>query len=129
MLTLIAVIDTLCGALAEWRPGGLEPRRARRRALAPVGLALVAVTAPIAWNPGWIGVLDLLFGSGLFMLGALIATLAVGWGLGPRALREQLAPGLATGPARWLTGWIRWVVPAALTAILAGFLWSTLTGQ
>jgi NSS family neurotransmitter:Na+ symporter len=129
MLTLIAVIDTLCGALAEWRPRGLEPHRARRRALVPVGLALVAVTAPIAWNPQWIGVLDLLFGSGLFMLGALVATLAVGWGLGPRALREQLAPGLADGPARWLANWIRWVVPTALTAILAGFLWSTLTGH
>lgn len=121
MLTLVAALDTVSGALAD-----LGPRHSRRRWLWIVTAAVCAVMLPIGLNPHWIGVLDLVFGSGMFMLGALLAVLAVGWGLGKAVAREQLGRGLPPGLARLAVIWVRFVVPAALAAILIGFLVSTL---
>ena len=53
---------------------------------------------------------------------ALLAILAVGWGLGKVKLHEQLAAGLPAPLGRLATAWVRYVVPASLAAILAGFL-------
>ncbi len=122
MLTLVAALDTVSGALAD-----LTPRIRRRSWLWIVTAAAAAVMLPIGLNPESIGVLDLVFGSGLFMLGALLAVLAVGWGLGADA-REQLARGLPPVLAPVVTAWVRFVVPGSLAAILVGFLYATLTG-
>ena len=83
---------------------------------------------PIAMNPHWIGTLDMVFGSGMFMLGALLAVIAVGWGLGKTATLAQVGPGLSPWAGRFMTWWIRYVVPAALAVILIGFIISKLTG-
>ncbi len=123
MLTLVAALDTVSGALAD-----VAPRGRRRHWLWIVTSAACAVMLPIGFNPQWIGVLDLVFGSGLFMLGALLAVLAVGWGLGKAVTREQIGRGLPPGLAWLATAWLRFIVPAALAAILVGFLLSTLGG-
>ncbi len=120
MLSIIAAVDTVASALSD-----LTDRRFRRRHwLWAVGALACAVMFPIAMNPHWIGMLDLAFGSGMFMIGALVAVLAVGWGLGAAATRAQVAPGLSGSLQGWMTWWIRirWVVPAALAAILVGFI-------
>jgi len=121
MLTLVAALDTVSGALAD-----LTPRVHRRRWLWIVTTAACTVMLPIGLNPEWIGMLDLVFGSGLFMLGALLAVLAVGWGLGRSTASVQLATGLSPATARLATAWVRCGVPAALAVILGGFLISTL---
>lgn len=123
MLTIIAVIDTLIGSLDDLT----GPAFGRRRLLYLVAIVVGVVMLPIAFNPGWIGTLDLIFGSGMFMVGALVAVLAVGWGLGKATTASQLASG-GLNPI-WvpvLVFWVRYVVPAALAAILVGFLISTL---
>jgi NSS family neurotransmitter:Na+ symporter len=122
MLTLVAALDTVSGALAD-----VTPRVSRRRWLwATAGLAM-AVIVPIALNPHWIGTLDLVFGSGMFMLGALLAVLAVGWGLGAVSARVQFVAGLPPALGRFVSAWVRYVVPATLAAILLGFLLDSLT--
>ena len=125
MLTLVAALDTVSGALADLT----GPRWNRRRWLWTTALVACAVMLPIGLNPESIGILDLVFGSGMFMLGALLAILAVGWGLGAATARAQLGSGLSPGLASFATFWVRFVVPTALTAILVGFLISTLTGS
>jgi NSS family neurotransmitter:Na+ symporter len=123
LLSIIASIDTIAGALSD-----LTGRKFKRRQwLWTVGLLSAVVMLPIALNPEWIGVLDLVFGSGFFMLGALLAVLAIGWGLGKAKLKEQVSQGLSPGLAKWMAWWIRYVVPMALTAILIGFLYSTVS--
>ena len=81
---------------------------------------------PIGFNPQSIGTLDLIFGSGMFMFGALLAVLALGWGLGVDVARSQLAVGLPPWAATLLTIWVRYIVPLSLMAILLGFLYSNL---
>ncbi len=124
MLTLVAALDTVSGALADVAPRG--GRGERGAWLWIVTGAAMLVMLPIGLNPHWIGVLDLVFGSGLFMLGALLAVLAVGWGLGKAVLLAQVGVGLGPRAAAAVAAWLRWVVPAALGAILFGFLFSTL---
>jgi NSS family neurotransmitter:Na+ symporter len=122
MLTIIAVIDTIVGALDDLT----GPALTRVRLLKLVGVALCTVMLPIAFNPQWIGTLDMVFGSGMFMLGALVAVLAVGWGLGKATVAQQLAGGMHPKLVPVLVFWVRYVVPTALAAILVGFLYSTL---
>lgn len=135
MLTLIAALDTVSGALAQLASnradatGTLTERATgnhRRRWLWGVSGAGCLVMTPIGFNPHWIGVLDLVFGSGMFMLGALLAVLAIGWGLGARTTLEQLTVGLPGWAARLATIWVRFIVPLSLGAILAGFLYNNL---
>lgn len=122
MLTIFSVLDTIAAGLADL--GG--PSRGQWMHI--TGVSAILAMAPVAWNPQWIGVLDLVFGSGMFMVGALVAVLALGWGLGAAVTRAQLSIGLSASLAGFLAAWIRWVVPAALAAILAGFLINTLLG-
>jgi len=122
MLSIIAAVDTVASALSDLTSHRFD----RRHWLWTVGALACGVMLPIAMNPQWIGVLDLVFGSGMFMVGALLAVLAVGWGLGSAVARAQVGPGLAGGLQDWMTWWIRWVVPAALATILGGFLISTI---
>lgn len=122
MLTLVAALDTVSGALADF-----TPRVSRRRWLWAVAGVAMAVIVPIALNPHWIGTLDLVFGSGMFMLGALLAVLAVGWGVRALGAREQLVLGLSPAAGRFADAWVRFILPATLAAILLGFLIDTLT--
>ncbi|HSL82594.1 MAG TPA: hypothetical protein VLF66_07440 [Thermoanaerobaculia bacterium] len=68
---------------------------------------------------------DLTFGSGFQTLGALLAVLAVGWGMGRAAALRELAGASAPGGAGFwmvlLHAWLRWVVPLAILAV--GLWW------
>ena len=64
----------------------------------------------------------------MFMVGGLLAVLALGWGLGQTVIREQLGGGLSPRMTNWLVWWLRYVVPVALVTILAGYIISV-TGK
>lgn len=121
VLTIVAAFETIIAALADYS----GERFSRDGWIWVIGICLIAVMLPIGLNPQVIGTLDLVFGSGLFMFGCLMAVIGVGWGLGKAALRAQVALGLSNRTADWLTFWIRWVVPLALVAILGGFILTT----
>jgi len=122
VLTIVAAFEATIGALHDYS----GDRCSRTRWTLIIGVALVAVMLPTAFNPQIIGTLDLIFGSGMFMFGSLMAVIALGWGLGKAVLRTQIALGLGPTMTNFLTIWIRYVVPAVLFAILAGFILSSL---
>lgn len=135
MLTLVAALDTVSGALAQLasnrKAAADKAENAqfkvdgnRRLWLWGVTAAGCLVMTPIGFNPHWIGVLDLVFGSGMFMFGALLAVLAIGWGLGAKATQAQLIVGFPPWAAGLVTLWIRFIVPLSLGAILGGFIYS-----
>lgn len=124
VLSAIATFAAIAHGLKEI-PG---VRLSRRRVLQLLGLASLVAMLPIAYNPHWIGTLDLLFGSGMFIVGALMAVIAAGWGMGSKRLHRQIQSGLGPRSAVMVTLWIRYVLPLVLGAILAGYLVSIISG-
>ncbi len=125
MLSVIATFDAIIGSLADLTRG----RLARGAWTVLVTAAVAAAMFPIAHHRHWIGTLDLVLGSGMFMLGSLLAVVGLGWGLGKATTALQVSPGLPPRLAAWLVGWIRWIVPLALTAILGGFIYANLAAS
>lgn len=115
LLSIMAPLEAIVKGLENH--AGISIRR--RTLIILISSALLLLMAPIAWHPEWIGPLDLIFGSGMFMLGALLTVIGTGWCLARQVLIHQL------GPGRWRNGiifWLRWVVPLALSAILIGHI-------
>lgn len=122
MLSIICTFDAIITGLADLT----GDRFSKEKWMITVGLVVSAVMFPIAMNPHWIGTLDLIFGSGMFMLGSLMAVIGLGWGLGEVTIRTQVRFGLSPRMEDWMTWWIRYVVPVALAVILFGFIYSKL---
>lgn len=118
LLSIVCTLDAIIGGLA----GLTGERFGRDQWTWVVTISIAVIMFPIAMNPESIGVLDLIFGSGMFMLGGLLAVIALGWGLGKSAIREQLGHHLSPLMATWLSWWLRFVVPLVLFVILAAYL-------
>ncbi|MCZ6898677.1 MAG: sodium-dependent transporter [Bacteroidetes bacterium] len=87
-----------------------------------VMLAIAIILIPIAMDPSIIGVLDLIFGSGMQVLGSLLVILAVAWGQ-KRANMLTSIFGVETKP--WHTlyyYWVKWALPAVLLSVLIGYI-------
>ena len=94
------------------------------KTLAILGPAQALIMLPSALNPAIIGQLDLVFGSGMQVLGSGVAMIAVGWGLGRSTLLRQVFGDAGSGGwlPRTFAVWIRWVVPAAMALTLMLYL-------
>jgi NSS family neurotransmitter:Na+ symporter len=94
------------------------------KTLAILGPAQALIMFPSALRPAIIGPLDLVFGSGMQVLGSGVALIGVGWGLGrAKLLGQVLGNAKAVGLLpRTLSVWIRWVVPSALALTLVLYL-------
>ncbi|MEM9531264.1 MAG: hypothetical protein AAGA23_10115, partial [Pseudomonadota bacterium] len=119
LLTIVATLDTLVQGLGE-----LQLFEGLKKHLTWLcALAMALIMTPIAFNTHWLGTLDLVFGSGMFILGSLLAIVALGWGLGKATTSSEINPG---GGAPVLVFWIRWVIPPCVAAVLLGFVFSAL---
>ena len=117
-LSNVAALEVFVGGIGE-----LVPVKMRRGGLILIVLAIeAALMLPSALVPGTIGALDLIFGSGMQVLGSGLAIVALVWGMGRvPALRQMFG----TATASWhpvLLLWLRWVVPGALILILIGYI-------
>ncbi len=119
LLTVVATLTALQTGFSELGP---LKRHQRWLGLGCAGVMALIVT-PIAFNPHWIGTLDTIFGSAMFMVGALIVVAAMGWGLGRAATQSQVDP---ENKMPFVVFWIRWVVPPTVALVLLGFIYTTL---
>jgi len=122
LLSIMAPLEAIVKGLEK--NAGLQI--SRRNLIIVISTALIVVMAPIAYNPAWIGPLDLVFGSGMFMLGALLAVIGAAWGLERHVLVLQLSGERNTKRHGQVILWLRWVVPLALASILFGHVISAL---
>ncbi len=119
LLSYLPVIQILIDAM-DAVPG---IRVSRGQAICLVGILELLLMLPTALDPGLIGILDLIFGSGMQLFGTAIAATALGWGLGKSALvRQHLVPATGKVLSAVITGWFRWVLPAVLFTVLIVYL-------
>ena len=60
------------------------------------------------------------------MLGSTIAVIAVAWGLGRVRTKFQIFGSDDDGWRNWFYGWLKWVVPGFMFAVLIGYIVSNL---
>ncbi len=123
-LTAIAALEAIIAGMTDM----LGHRFSRRQLIIMVILIEIALMIPTSFHPDLIGVLDIFFGNGMFMVGSLMAVIAMSWGLGYRMTLHQIG-GDSPGPLdRFLTLWLKYVVPLSLIVILVGYIIEKLEG-
>jgi len=111
-LSSIAAFQVLVGA-------GVDGFRwSIKRTLLVLGPLEAALMIPTALRPEFIGPLDLIFGSGMQVVGSGLALIALAWGLGKAATIAQVFGEDHGAQARIFVAWIRRVVPAVLLGVL-----------
>ncbi|MFU8877676.1 MAG: sodium-dependent transporter [Wenzhouxiangellaceae bacterium] len=119
LLSNIAALEVARAALARRWPGR------NRQILAGLLVIELLLIAPVAFDNSLIGVLDLVFGSGMQLAGGLAAVVALGWGLGRVPAARAILGDPLPGWAGLYTQWLRWAVPLVLLAVLAGWVYAT----
>jgi len=121
-LSAVGALEAIVGSISE------EIRIASSRSKVIVVILIVeaVVMLPSALDPGIVGTLDLIFGSGMQMLGSVIAVVTVTWGIGQVVTRLQI---FGTSEAGWHHAyfqWLKWVVPGIMLTVLVGYVISNL---
>jgi NSS family neurotransmitter:Na+ symporter len=83
-----------------------------------VGGVEAVLMLPSALNPQIIGTLDLIFGSGMQMLGSGLTIIALFWGCDKAVAALQIFGGKTDGVRSIYLLWLRWVVPSTLGIML-----------
>jgi NSS family neurotransmitter:Na+ symporter len=100
----------------------------RRRAVWTVYAGSLVLALPPMINLRIFVPWDLTFGSGGQTFGALVAVLTVGWVMRRATLLEEIGGSRSSLADRALVHWLRWVVPAAVVAASAWWLFSDVLG-
>ncbi len=117
MLSLIAAYEALTAAMNDalgW---------SRRRALTIVAISQIALAVPAYFIPRYIEINDLIWGTTMQPIGAVLAVLTLTWWLGRTAALEELRKNSSLPIPIWLFWWVRLAIPIAILAILVFGWW------
>ena len=92
-----------------------------------LGVSEALLMLPSALNPEIIGILDLIFGSGMQMLGSALAITALFWGCDKAVAAAQIFGGRTDGARQLYLAWLGWVVPAVLGVMLIVYVADSIT--
>ena len=111
-LSTVAAFQVIVAALTDSFKFSLT------KAALVVGGVEAVLMLPSALNPGIIGTLDLIFGSGMQMLGSALTIIALFWGCDKVVAVTQIFGGRTGGIRSVYLLWLRWIVPAVLGVML-----------
>lgn len=120
ILSLVGALDVIAGALQDVLP----EHWTRSKIILLIGLVEIILILPSALNPGIIGILDMIFGSGMQVIGSGLALIALSWGFGKVSGIQHV---FRTINSRWQNlyyFWIKWVIPGVLLVVLIGYIYS-----
>jgi len=117
-ISSLAAIEVLVAGIGD----SVLKKLTRNRLTLYIILAIAIILIPIAIDPSIIGTLDLIFGSGMQVLGSLLAILAISWG---QKRAKMLKSVFGTESKPWHTFyyyWVKWCLPAVLLSVLIGYV-------
>lgn len=101
-----------------------RPAMNTKKILLAVGLLQASLALPSSLFPSVIGTLDLVFGSGMQVLGSVMCILGLTWGLKQSNVLSQMFNTHEPSPvSRTVYFWIKWVIPLALLAVLIRYIY------
>ena len=119
-LSLVAALEVANTCLSELR----YFQNSRIKILIIIGLIELFLAFPCAFDADLIGRLDLIFGSGMQVLGSGLALIALTWGLGKVVTKSELGESFIRHHFHVVFAWMKWVVPIVLFLILFGYIYS-----
>ncbi len=94
-----------------------------REKLAMIIMASIAIVLiPIAVDPSIIGALDLIFGSGMQVLGSLLVILAISWGQNRAKMLLSVFGDKRKPWHIYYYYWVKWFLPAVLLSVFIGYV-------
>lgn len=121
-LSALGAIEAIVGSISE----ELRVRAGRTRVIIAVLFVEAAVMLPSSLDPGIVGILDLIFGSGMQMLGSAIAVITVAWGLGQAKTNLQIFGKTRHGWHTTYFFWLKWAVPGVILVVLGVYVASNI---
>ena len=121
-LSALGALEGIVGSISEI----LKIQSSRTKVILVMFVVEALVMLPSSLDPGIVGTLDLIFGSGMQMFGSLVALITVTWGLGAAATKLQIFSGQTAGWHDSYFLWLKWVVPSVLLIVLLGYIVSNL---
>ena len=115
-LSTVAAFQVIVAALTD------SFKFSRTKAALVVGGVEALLMLPSALNPDIIGTLDLIFGSGMQMLGSGLTIIALFWGCDKAVAVTQIFGGRTDGIRRLYLLWLKWAVPAVLGILLTLYI-------
>ena len=121
ILSLIGAQEAAIGTIVEipWVSWN------RKQVLIGMGILQALLAFPSAMQPNLIGWLDLIFGSGMQVLGSALALIALTWGIGRLRVSKELLSASSLTQGIFFFQWIKWVVPLVLFIVLVGYIYSS----
>lgn len=101
-------------------------RFSRKKIILGFGILQLILSFPSAFYPDLIGILDLIFGSGMQVFGSMLAVMGMWWGTKSWFYRKMLFSDPGSRYASMASFWLRWVVPGTLLAVLIGYVYNNL---
>jgi neurotransmitter:Na+ symporter, NSS family len=105
------------------------PQIDRKKIILAVGIIQLILIAPTTFYPSLIGTLDMIFGSGMQVLGSILSIIGLVWGLGKvTAIRQIFTNSPDTKVAVYSMTWLKWVMPIVLLTVLIGYVYGIALG-
>ena len=99
----------------------------KKRILIGIGLIQAVLAFPSSLFPSMIGLLDLIFGSGMQVLGSALCILGLTWGVRRnQVMKEMFQTDRETIFQKISYFWIKWIIPLALLAVLIAYLYDVI---
>ena len=122
-LLLVALLSSLAVVQLYTRMLFDHTRLSLVQSLMLVGIAEAMLMIPSAFKPSIIGTLDLIFGSGMQVLGSCVAIVALYWGLGKGIAITQIFRTQQNRFQQLYFYWLKWVVPTVLIVTLLLYIY------
>lgn len=98
-----------------------------KKTLIIIGVLQAVLALPSSLFPDIIGTLDLVFGSGMQVLGSALCILGLTWGIRKSDVLQQMFLSDKQTIARKVTlFWIKWIIPLALLAVLILYVYDVI---
>jgi len=117
-ISSLAAIEVLLAGIGD----SILKNLSRKQLTLIITIAISIVLIPIALDPSIIGTLDLIFGSGMQVLGSLLAILAIAWG---QKRTKMLKSVFGDQTKSWhilYYYWVKFCLPAVLLSVFIGYI-------
>ena len=117
-ISSLAAIEVLIAGIGD----SFAKNLSRKRLALYIIMAISVILIPITIKPSIIGTLDLIFGSGMQVLGSLLALLAVAWGQKRAKMLKSIFGEINKKWHILYYYWIKYCLPAVLLSVFIGYI-------